>query len=110
MGQNMNRKYEKYAEIYKALGDINRLMIIDMLIGGELCACKILEKFDITQPTLSHHMKTLCACGLVKGRKQGKWTYYSISDEGRKNAIKMLEKSTNRENKNKEIDDKECCE
>ena len=84
--------YAQYADIYKALGDTNRLMIVDMLAGGELCACKILEKFDITQPTLSHHMKTLCACGLVKGRKQGKWTYYSISAEGRKNVEMMLKR------------------
>jgi ArsR family transcriptional regulator len=91
----MNQKYEKHAEIYKALGDMNRLMIVDMLTKGELCACKILEKFSITQPTLSHHMKTLCACGLVKGRKQGKWTYYSITADGRKNVIKMLQKFFN---------------
>ena len=103
----MNKKYGKYAEIYKALSDINRLMIVDMLTDGELCACKILEKFDITQPTLSHHMKTLCACGLVKGRKQGKWTYYSITAEGRKNAVKMLEKISSSTNKGS--NDKECC-
>ena len=92
MSKNMNKRYEKYADIYKALGDIHRLMIVDMLSGGELCACKILEKFEITQPTLSHHMKTLCDCGLVKGRKQGKWTYYSITEKGRKDAVTMLEK------------------
>jgi ArsR family transcriptional regulator len=92
MEKSMKKKYDKYAEIYRALGDINRLMIVDMLTEGELCACKILEKFSITQPTLSHHMKTLCACGLVKDRKQGKWTYYSITAEGKKNAIKMLQK------------------
>jgi ArsR family transcriptional regulator len=91
----MNKNIEKHAEIYKALGDINRLMIVDMLTKGELCACKILEKFEITQPTLSHHMKTLCACGLVKGRKQGKWTYYSITADGKKNVIKMLQKFSN---------------
>jgi len=56
-------------------------MIIDMLSCGELCACVILEKFNITQPTLSHHMKNLCDCGLVNGRKDGKWTYYSLNDE-----------------------------
>ena len=104
----MNKKYEKYAEIYKALGDISRLMIVDMLTGSELCACKILEKFDITQPTLSHHMKTLCACGLVKGRKQGKWTYYSIDAEGRKNAEMMLKKISRTTYKKK--NEKECCE
>ncbi len=63
---------------FKALADTNRLMIVDMLSCGELCACKILEKFNITQPTLSHHMKILCDSGLVKGRKEGKWIYYSL--------------------------------
>jgi len=100
--------YEKYADIYKALGDRNRLMIVNMLSGGELCACRILEKFALTQPTLSHHMKTLCACGLVKGRKQGKWTYYSITLEGRKNAEKMLKKISGTSYKRKT--GRECCE
>jgi ArsR family transcriptional regulator len=54
-------------------------MIVDMLSCGELCACKILGRFQITQPTLSHHMKTLAACGLVDSRKEGKWTYYSLN-------------------------------
>jgi ArsR family transcriptional regulator len=88
----LKNNYEKYAGIFKALSDVNRLMIVDMLSERELCACKILEKFNITQPTLSHHMKTLCDCGLVKGRKQGKWTYYSITADGRKNATMMLKK------------------
>jgi len=56
-------------------------MIVDMLSCGELCACVILEKFRITQPTLSHHMKSLCDCTLVNGRKEGKWTYYSLNEE-----------------------------
>ncbi len=52
-----------------------------MLSCGELCACEILEKFSITQPTLSHHMKILCDCGLVNGRKEGKWMHYSLNGE-----------------------------
>ena len=67
------------ALICKALGDENRLQIIKMLTGGELCACKILDAFNITQPTLSHHMKTLTESYLVNSRKEGKWTYYSIN-------------------------------
>jgi ArsR family transcriptional regulator len=106
----MKKKLDKYAEIYKALGDTNRLLIVDMLTEGELCACKILEKFSITQPTLSHHMKTLCACGLVKGRKQGKWTYYSISAEGRKNAVAMLRKFSGTIEKKNETRNKGCDE
>ena len=77
----MKEKYEENAEYFKALSDVNRIMIVDMLSCGELCACKILEKFDITQPTLSHHMKILCDCGLVNNRKVGKWTYYSLNRE-----------------------------
>ena len=67
------------ALICKALGDENRVQIIKMLTGGELCACKILDTFNITQPTLSHHMKILTECNLVNSRKEGKWTYYSIN-------------------------------
>jgi ArsR family transcriptional regulator len=76
----VNEIYKKHAQLFKALSDPNRLMIVDMLSCGELCACVILEKFNITQPTLSHHMKTLCGCGLVNGRKEGKWTHYSLNE------------------------------
>ena len=77
----MDERYKEYAHFFKVLSDPNRLMIIDMLSCGEFCACVILEKFNITQPTLSHHMKSLCDSGLVVGRKQGKWMYYSLSDK-----------------------------
>ena len=66
------------ALICKALGDSNRLKIVEMLASGEKCGCKILEAFTITQPTLSHHMKILCECGLVRVRNEGKWSYYSL--------------------------------
>ena len=69
------------ASICKALGDTNRLEIVQMLSDGEKCGCKILERFDISQPTLSHHMKTLVECGLVNDRKEGKWHYYSLNCE-----------------------------
>lgn len=67
------------AQICKALGDSNRLQIVQMLSNGEKCGCKLLERFEITQPTLSHHMKILCACGLVEVRKEGKWSHYSLN-------------------------------
>ena len=69
------------ALICKALSDSNRLKIVKMLADGEKCACKLLEAFSITQPTLSHHMKILCDSGLVIARKEGKWTHYSLSCE-----------------------------
>jgi len=77
----MQEKYRQQAMVMKALSDETRLKIFDMLSQGELCACKILEAFQITQPTLSYHMKILQDCGLVSGRRDGVWMKYSIHRE-----------------------------
>lgn len=69
------------APIFKALGDNTRLRILELLSCGELCACDILESFQITQPTLSYHMKILTDCGLVDSRKEGQWIRYSNNTE-----------------------------
>ena len=69
---------KKMAAIFKAFCDENRLHILDLLRDGERCACSILDEMQITQPTLSHHMKILCDPGIVVGRKEGKWMHYSI--------------------------------
>lgn len=66
------------ALICKSLSEANRLQILDMLGTGEKCACELLEQFEITQPTLSYHMKNLTESGLVEARKDGKWSYYTI--------------------------------
>jgi ArsR family transcriptional regulator, arsenate/arsenite/antimonite-responsive transcriptional repressor len=71
----------KEVDLFKALGDETRLKILDMLSCGELCACEIIECLHLTQPTISHHMKILQGVDLVKGRKNGKWTHYSINKE-----------------------------
>ena len=87
--RNLESSYKEYALFMKALGDETRLKIFHMLSGGELCACKILEEFHITQPTLSYHMKILCDSGLVNGRRDGIWMKYSINDKSL-NTIKEL--------------------
>lgn len=66
----------------KALADETRLQIIEMLIDGERCACKIQEEFDFTQPTLSYHMKILTDCGLVNSRREGAWMRYTLNKDG----------------------------
>lgn len=76
----------KTAAVFKALCDENRIRILKLLTGGEKCACKLLDELSVTQPTLSHHMKILCDSGIVSGRKEGKWMYYSISEQGAENA------------------------
>lgn len=75
----MNLNYDENAKVIKALSDANRLKIIDILSCGEKCACDVLEHFDFTQPTLSHHMKVLIDCGIVNCRKEGLWSYYSLN-------------------------------
>ena len=75
----MERCYEENCKILKALSDPSRLKIIDILSCGERCACEILEYFDFTQPTLSHHMKVLSECGLVESRKEGTWNHYRLN-------------------------------
>lgn len=84
----------KTALIFKAFCDENRILIIKMLQSGEKCACKLLKELNVTQPTLSHHMKILCNSGIVSGRKEGKWTHYSISPEGADYACKCLKELT----------------
>lgn len=87
----MNLDEKQIAVIFKAFCDENRIRILKLLATGEKCACKILEELNITQPTLSHHMKTLCDSGIVVGRKEGKWTHYSISAKGVEKAKKYLD-------------------
>lgn len=67
-----------YLPIFKALADETRLSIVKLLSQGEQCGCDILEHFDITQPTLSYHMKALCDSGLVQGQRDGSWIRYSL--------------------------------
>lgn len=90
----MCRNEKRIAVIFKALCDENRIRILKQLRTGEKCACKLLEEIDVTQPTLSHHMKILCDSGMVSGRKEGKWTHYSISPEGVAIAIDCLRELT----------------
>ncbi len=78
------------AVIFKAFCDENRIRILKLLTTGEKCACKLLDELNITQPTLSHHMKILCDSGIVIGRKEGKWMHYSISEKGIMKAKKYL--------------------
>ena len=98
---------KKTAVIFKAFCDENRIKILQLLLDGEKCACKLLEELNITQPTLSHHMKTLLDSGIVEGRKEGKWMHYSISSEGAKIAAESLAKLTA---VNCGCENKSCCE
>ena len=73
--------YQKLANLLKVVAEPNRLKILEMLSCGEMCACNILDHFDFTQPTLSHHMKVLEDKGLVIVSKKSKWHYYSLNPD-----------------------------
>ena len=73
---------EELARAYKALGDENRLRMVRMIAeADDICACHLLDEFDFSQPTLSHHIKVLCAAGLIECRREGKWMHYSLNAE-----------------------------
>ena len=75
-------KYEEMSNIFKALSDSNRIKIVDLLYkNGETCACNLLDEFNISQPTLSHHLKVLSDTGILLQRKEANWIHYRINDE-----------------------------
>lgn len=90
----MEGKHLENARVFKAFCDETRLMVLELLKSGEKCACVLLEKVNVGQSTLSHHMKILVESGIVTARKEGKWTYYSISNSGSQHAVVLLKQLT----------------
>jgi ArsR family transcriptional regulator, arsenate/arsenite/antimonite-responsive transcriptional repressor len=71
---------QRMAEIAKALGDPVRLQLVDVLRkhAGKVCVCELVPLFDISQPTLSHHLKKLRDAGIVDSERRGLWAYYYV--------------------------------
>ena len=82
--------YKQISNVFKALSDETRLRIIDMLSCSELSACDILESFNLSQSTLSYHMKILVESGVIVSRKEGLWTKYSICEPAFEKLIDFL--------------------
>lgn len=83
-------------EVYKALSDINRIKITNVLLAKELCVCEVEEVLDMSQSNVSRHLNKLKHAGIVKARKESQWVYYSMNDEfikGYPHLYKHLEKS-----------------
>ncbi|MEU9179921.1 metalloregulator ArsR/SmtB family transcription factor [Streptomyces sp. NPDC048550] len=69
------------ARVFKALGDPVRLRLLSMIAsrdGGEICVCELTPAFDLSQPTISHHLKLLRQAGLVDCERRGTWVYYWV--------------------------------
>lgn len=77
----MEFEYKDFVLLLKVISDETRLKIIDLLSCGELCACELLKNLNITQPTLSYHMKVLFECGIVNANRHGAWMHYTLNEK-----------------------------
>jgi ArsR family transcriptional regulator len=72
------------ARLFKAMGDPVRLRLLSLIAsheGGEACVCDLSGVFDLTGPTISHHLKVLREAGLISGERRGTWIYYRVHPE-----------------------------
>jgi ArsR family transcriptional regulator, arsenate/arsenite/antimonite-responsive transcriptional repressor len=72
------------SRMFKALSDPVRLRLLSLIashLGGEVCVCDLIGPFDVTQPTISHHLKVLREAGLVASERRGTWVYYQVVPE-----------------------------
>ncbi|MGW0521840.1 ArsR/SmtB family transcription factor [Crossiella sp. NPDC003009] len=69
------------ARVFKALGDPVRLRLLSLIAshaGGEACVCDLTDAFELTGPTISHHLKVLREAGIIDGERRGTWIYYRV--------------------------------
>src|SRR5260370_4855250 len=69
------------AQVFKALGDPVRIRLVSLIgahQGGEVCVCDLTTAFDLTQPTISHHLKVLRQAGIIDSERRGTWVYYRL--------------------------------
>ncbi|MBN8209583.1 winged helix-turn-helix transcriptional regulator [Bacillus sp. NTK071] len=106
---------DKAAAVFKLLGDKTRLTIIGLLKDGECCVCEFVEVLQISQPSVSQHLRKLRDTGLVKERRRGQWIFYSLNQEHDAFSIvesvlalipEQMDKLTELENKGLRI----CCD
>ena len=79
-------------EIFKALADGTRLDVFRLIAAqeGEICACDIVDRFDVSQPTIAHHLKVLRNAGLITVSRRGVWAYYAVDPQG----VSVLQEAT----------------
>jgi ArsR family transcriptional regulator, arsenate/arsenite/antimonite-responsive transcriptional repressor len=74
---------ERMASVAKALGDPIRMQLVDVLRkhAGQVCVCELVPLFDLSQPTVSHHLKVLREAGVVGSERRGLWAYYYVNPD-----------------------------
>src|SRR5215472_13042649 len=78
------------ATLFHALADEIRLDVIDLLAGGERCVCELMGELGLAQSRLSWHLKTLTDAGIIHGRREGRWNYYSLNHDALEEARAYL--------------------
>ena len=86
------KKLKEEARLFKAFSDSTRLKILKLLTYRKMCVCELNLAIDTSQPTISHHLNILENAGLISGERQGKWMFYSISNEMVSHLLKKFEK------------------
>src|SRR2546430_7809538 len=87
---------ERMARAAKALGDPVRMQLVDVLRkhAGKVCVCELVPLFDLSQPTVSHHLKVLREAGIVGSERQGLWAYYYVNPDSLKELSAWLRRPT----------------
>ncbi len=81
------------ARVFKAMGDPVRLRLLSLIAsheGGEACVCDLTDVFELTGPTISHHLKVLREAGLITGERRGTWVFYRIRPDALRSASQLL--------------------
>jgi ArsR family transcriptional regulator len=81
------------ARLFKAMGDPVRLRLLSLIAsheGGEACVCDLTGVFDLTGPTISHHLKVLREAGLISGERRGTWVYYRVEPDALRRLSEVL--------------------
>lgn len=81
---------ERAAEIFHALSDEIRVRVVALLLPGERCVCELMDDLDMAQSRLSWHLKALADAGIISGRREGRWVYYSLNAEVIAEALVLL--------------------
>jgi ArsR family transcriptional regulator len=85
------RDTTRAAELFHALSDSTRLDVVNLLLGGERCVCELMDELDMAQSKLSWHLKTLSDAGIISGRREGRWNYYSLNADAIAEARAILD-------------------
>ncbi|MEF3302800.1 ArsR/SmtB family transcription factor [Paenibacillus sp. GYB003] len=102
---------EEVADVFKLLGDKNRLTILALLKEKELCVCEFVDILQTSQPNISQHMRKLKDGGLVKETKRGQWVYYSLNVQDKPFILDILKHVPSQKDKLQSAvcEENECC-